>query len=326
MLSLRPRFTSLNVTLMLFLVSTPTLLAESKDERAIRALIVKYEQAANSTDEALVKRLLSEISPVGGPFYTSFGDISRSVTDLKNEIEHHLQALASRSFSITTPFPIQIDGKMAWTSYNWKAESVHNDGSQHFLKGRETLVFANQGKHWKLRHLHSSLPTSVSLTKVPIQVDVKTMLDEEHAIWTALRDQQMDTVEASLDENYSALQEGLAYRIQGKNTYLSSVGDWVSQNELRSFWLVEPELELLGDTTLLTDYYFRFLDPKLEILGDTALLTYYYSSSGSSNNGPFSNSGKVTSVYGRRDGKWLALHQHNTLIDNDPITRERQID
>jgi len=305
MRSLKPTFTFLNVTLMLCLVSTPALLAESKDERAIRALIDRYKQAANSTDAPLVKRLLSEFSPAGGPFYTPFGDVTRSVTDLKNEIEHNLQTLASRSFSITTPFPIQIDGKMAWTSYNWRSDMVHRDGSQHSLKGRDTLIFAKQGKHWKLRHLHSSLPAIAPPTEVSIQVDAKAILDQEHAIWTALRDQQIDTVETSLDENYSTLQDGQAYRIQGKNTYLSSARDWVSQNELRSFQL---------------------LDSKLEILGDTALLTYYYSSSGFSNDRPFSNSGKATSVYVRKDGKWLALHHHNTLNENAPTTHKRELD
>ena len=303
--SLRPTFTFLNVTLMLFLVSAPALLAESKDERAIRILIDRYKQATNSTDDAFVKRLLSEISPAGGPFYTPFGDVSRSVTDLKKEIEHNLQTLASRRFSITTPFSIQIDGKMAWTSYNWRMETVHRDGNQHSLKGRDTLIFAKQGKHWKLRHLHSSLPASLPPTKGSIQVDAKAILDQEHAIWAALRDQQMDTVETSLDEDYSTLQDGQAYRIQGKNAYLSNAGDWISQNELRSFQL---------------------LDPKLEILGDTALLTYYYISSGLSNDEPFSNSGKATSVYVRKDGKWLALHHHNTLNENDPTTHERKID
>jgi len=103
MRSLRPTFTFLNVTLMLFLVSTPALLAESKDERAIRILIDRYKQAANSTDDAFVKRLLSEISPAGGPFYTPFGNVLRSVTEFKDQIEHDLQPLASRRHPIAHP-------------------------------------------------------------------------------------------------------------------------------------------------------------------------------------------------------------------------------
>ena len=181
---------------------------------------------------------------------------------------------------------------------------VHRDGSQHSLKGRDTLIFAKQGKHWKLRHLHSSLPAIAPPTEVSIQVDAKAILDQEHAIWTALRDQKIDTVETSLDENYSTLQDGQAYRIQGKNAYLSSAGDWIAENELRSFQL---------------------LDPKLEILGDTALLTYYYISSGLSHNGPFSHSGKASSVYVRKEGKWLALHHHNTLNEGDLTPREKQV-
>ena len=303
MRSLKPMFTFLTVTLTLSLVSTPVLLAESKDERAIRLLIDRYKQAANSTDDAFVKRLLSEMSTAGGPFYTPFGNVLKSVTDFKNQIEHDLQTLASRRFSISTPLAIQIDGKMAWTSFNWRMDTIHKDGGQHSLKGRDTLVFAKQGKNWKLRHLHSSLPAHVPPSQGSIQVDAKAILDQEHALWAALRDKQMDTVETSLDENYSALQDGQAYRIQGKNTYLSSAKDWLSQNELKSFQL---------------------LDPKLEVLGDTALLTYYYISSGVSNNGSFSNSGKATSVYVRKDGKWLALHHHSTLNKNDPIAQERK--
>lgn len=303
--SLRPTFTFLNVTLMLFLVSTPALLAESKDERAIRILIDRYKQAANSTDDDFVKRLLSGMSTVEGPFYTPFGNVLRSVTDFKDQIEHDLQPLASRRFSISTPFAIQIDGRMAWTSFDWRMDTIHKDGGQHSLKGRDTLVFAKQGKNWKLRHLHSSLPAHVPPNQASIQVDAKAILDQEHALWAALRDEQMDAVEINLDENYSTLQDGQAYRIQGKSTYLSSAKDWVSQNELKSFQL---------------------LDPKLEVLGDTALLTYYYTSSGVSTNGTFSHSGKATSVYVRKDGKWLALHHHNTLNKNDPTTRERKLD
>ncbi len=302
MRSLRPTFTFLNVTLMLCLVTTPALLSQSKDERAIRVLIDKFKQAANSTNPTLVKRLLGEISQTGVPFYTPFRDVVRTGAALEAEIETGLQTLSSRRFSITTPFSIQRDGKIAWTSYDWRTDTVHRDGSQHSQKGRDTLIFAKQGKDWKLRHLHSSLPAQVPPTQASSQVDAKAILDQETAIWTALRDQQIDTLASGLDKDYSTLQDGQAYRIQGKNAYLSSAGDWISQNELRSFQL---------------------LDSKLEILGDTALLTYYYISSGFSNNGPFSNSGKATSVYVRKDVNCLALHHHNTLNEYDPTSRER---
>ncbi len=191
MSSLRPTFTFLNVTLMLFLVSTPALLAESKDERAIRILIDRYKQAANSTDDDFVKRLLSGMSTAEGPFYTPFGNVLRSMTDFKDQIEHDLQPLASRRFSIPTPFAIHVDGKMAWTSFDWRMDTIHKDGGQHSLKGRDTLVFVKQGKNWKLRHLHSSLPSHVPPNQASIQVDAQAILDQEHALWAALRDQQM---------------------------------------------------------------------------------------------------------------------------------------
>ena len=302
MLSLR----STIAILILFLVSTPALRADNKDDRALRELVDKFQQAANSTDAARVKRLLGEISQAGGPFYTPFGNVIKSASDLEAEIETSLETLVSRSFSITTPFSIQRDGKMAWTSYSWRTDTVHRDGSQNSLQGRDTLVFTKAGKYWKLKHLHSSIPASLPVTQASIEMDAQVILDQEHAIWAAFRDQAIDTLAHGLAPNYSALQDGQAYRIQGKNTFLSSAVDWIAQNELRSFQL---------------------LDPKLEILGDTALLTYYYISSGFDEAGSFSNSGKATSVYVRKDGKWRALHTHNTLNKNDNATpREREVD
>ena len=292
-------------TLILLLASPPALPADSKEDRAIRELVDKFRQAANSTDAIRVKRLLGEISQPGGPFYTPFGNVIRSAGDLEAEIETSLETLVSRSFSITSPFSIQRDDKMAWTSYSWRTDTVHIDGSRHSLRGRDSLVFAKRGKNWKLQHLHSSIPASIPATEVSIQMDAQAVLDQEHAIWTAFKDQQIDTIALGLEENYSALEDGQVYRIQGKNTFLSSAADWIIQNELRSFQL---------------------LDPKLAILGDTALLTYYYVSSGLSEGSPFSHSGKATSVYIRKDGKWLALHSHHTLNESEHTTREREVD
>jgi ketosteroid isomerase-like protein len=304
--SLRTLFISPIVVLTLFLVSMPGLRADNKDDRAIQALVDKFQQAANSTDVTRVQRLLSEISQPGGPFYTPFGNIIRSAKDLEAEIEMELEDLDSRNFSVTTPVSIQRDGKMAWTNYSWRTDLIHTDGSQDTLQGRDTLVFAKIGKNWKLRHMHSSIPASPPITQLSIQMDAQAVLDQEQAIWTAFKDQQIDTLGPKLEENYSALQDGQAYRIRGKNTFLSSATDQWAQNELRSF---------------------QILDPKLAILGDTALLTYYYLSSGFSDNVPFSNSGKATSVYIRKDGQWLALHSHQTLNKNTSTTlRERAVD
>lgn len=52
------------------------------------------------------------------------------------------------------------------------------------------------------------------------------------------------------------------------------------------------------------------LDPQVQVFGDTALLTYYYSESGVSNGKEFSSNGKASIVFVSQDGKWKAMHEH----------------
>ena len=284
-------FSFLLSVLILALLSAPSLLAQSKDERAVRALIDRFVQAGNSVDAVVVKRVLAEISRTGGPFYEPFGEVITSVTDLQATLISRLQTLASRRFSPITRLSVHMDRKTAWAGFGWQKELTYRDGSQQSFKGRSTLIFEKEGKNWKLKHVHSSVAASPPPTKASLEADVKSILNQERTILNALRDKQLEVVAGGLAENFSAFADDQAYRIQGKDVYLSSVGDWMSQNELRTFQL---------------------LDPKVEVLGDTAVLTYYYSASGSLAGRGFSSSGKATALYVRKEGKWLALHYHNS--------------
>ncbi|MFQ5929296.1 MAG: nuclear transport factor 2 family protein [Acidobacteriota bacterium] len=285
-------FSFLLSVLLLVLVPAPSLLAQSKDERAVRALIDSFVQAGNSVDAMVVKRLLVEISRTGGPFYEPFGEAITSVTDLEATLVRRLQTLASRRFSPTTRLSVHMDRKTAWASFGWQMELTYRDGSQQPFNGRGTLIFAKEGKNWKLKHFHSSVAASPPPTKASLEADAKSILNQERAVLNAFRDKQLEVVAGALAENFSAFAHDQAYRIQGKDAYLGSVGDWMSQNELRTFQL---------------------LDPKVEVLGDTAVLTYYYSASGSLAGRGFSLSGKATALYVRKQGKWLALHHHNSV-------------
>ena len=66
---------------------------------------------------------------------------------------------------------------------------------------------------------------------------------------------------------------------------------------------------------------YQILDPQVQVLGDTALLTYYYSETGTRDAKSYSNAGKISVVFVKQDGKWRALHEH--IAQNQPPPRNR---
>ena len=64
------------------------------------------------------------------------------------------------------------------------------------------------------------------------------------------------------------------------------------------------------ESTELRSY--QMLEPQVRVLGDTALLTYYFTEEGFSTGKEFSNAGKISVVFVRRDGTWRALQEHRS--------------
>ena len=58
-------------------------------------------------------------------------------------------------------------------------------------------------------------------------------------------------------------------------------------------------------------------EPKVTVRGDTAWITYYWEDEGTSKGKPFATRGKSTRIFVKEDGKWLCIHGHYTLLEDE---------
>jgi len=56
-------------------------------------------------------------------------------------------------------------------------------------------------------------------------------------------------------------------------------------------------------------------EPKVTVRGDTAWITYFWEDEGTSKGNPFATKGKSTRIFVKENGKWLCIHGHYTLLD-----------
>ena len=94
--------------------------------------------------------------------------------------------------------------------------------------------------------------------------------------------------------------ESQAYRLRGKGEILRGLNTCLRQSDLRSY---------------------QMLDPQVQVLGDTALLTYYYSETGMRDGKSFSDAGKISMVYVKQGGKWRVLHEHIAMNQPAPVSK-----
>ena len=87
-------------------------------------------------------------------------------------------------------------------------------------------------------------------------------------------------------------EQSQAYRVRGKAEELHGIETWLQQATLHKY---------------------QMLVPQVQVLGDTALLTYYFTESGVSGKQEFSDSGKISTVLVKQQGVWRALHTHRSV-------------
>lgn len=281
--------TLLALLLGLLLLSAAPVRAQSRDARAVRALIDRLIQASNSVDPVVVRQALGEFSTTAGPLFPPFGDPTASVSDLGARVEQTLAGLAARTLVTTTPVTVNADRRSAWSAFSWRAEYTFKDGTRRAFDGRATLIFAKEGRNWKLKHWHSSLPATVPPTAAALSAEEEKIVEIERSIWETFRSRDFSPLEKYFADDISHFDDDQAYRIQGKREVLRLFESWLARSELQ---------------------HYQLLDPKVVVAGDSALLTYYYTESGLTGGRPFQATGKATTVYVRRNGTWQALHAH----------------
>ncbi len=276
--------------LLLSAVSVP-LHAQGKDERAVLALIARLTQALNSVDPAVVRRTYPEYSRLPARLFPPFETTSATAAELDASLEQILAPLASRSFRVTTSPTVERKGDLAWTSFEWEVQYRFKDGGQQDFAGRATIIFVKE-RNWKLKHWHASLAAGLPPSESARAEAAAAILALEYANWNAFKNKNSSSLAGNLATDFSILQPDSAYRMQGKDDYIRYANDWMSKNELSSF---------------------QIADPKVEIIGETGLITYYFTFSATEGGQSVSLSGKATTLYKKEGESWKALHHHASL-------------
>jgi ketosteroid isomerase-like protein len=276
---------------VLALLVPNTLPAQSRDEREIRSLLDRFIQSANSTDEKLVQQDLADHSGSGGPFFLPFVSSLDSFSELEALVKQSRGQVTARSYEAISPINLHVDRNIAWAAYTWRATFTLKDGTQHGYTGRATAAFAREGKGWKFAHWHSSIVAPEPLTAAAREAEAERIIAVERNAWEAIKARQPEGLASYFADDASIFSEGSAYRMTGKANLVRGLAVDMESTELRAYQMLEPQVR---------------------ILGDTALLTYYFTEEGSSAGKDFSNAGKISVVFVRRDGTWRALQEHRS--------------
>jgi ketosteroid isomerase-like protein len=264
-------------------------MGQSKEERAIRGLIDKTIQANNSVDPNVVKQEITDMGPGAGPFYPPFTASVTSAAELQPLVDRILGAVSVRTFSAAGPITIRADRNLGWAAYTWHAEVTFKDGTRRSFDGRTTATFLRDRKNWRYAHWHSSLVEPYPLSGKELEAEGQKILQIERDAWEAAKTKNLEAFNEYWADDASVFSEGQAYRLTGKADVMRDMESWFKQVDLQSY---------------------QMLDPQVQVLGDTALLTYYFTETGQRDGRSFSTAGKISMVFVQQDGKWRALHEH----------------
>ncbi|HUU14476.1 MAG TPA: nuclear transport factor 2 family protein [Terriglobia bacterium] len=265
--------------------------AQSRDERDIRAVIDRAIQASSSVDAKVVQQSFGDYSAGAGPFFPPFTASLNSVADVESATTQTLGQLSARAVTPTGPINIKVDKNLAWAEFPWKYDLTFKDGTRRSYEGRSTVTFTRERKNWKIAHWHHSVPAPLPLTGSALQAEADAILNIERDAWEAAKNKNLDALSDYFAEDASMFGEGQAYRVRGKADLMRAMEAWISQRDLLSY---------------------QMLDPQVQVVGNTALLTYYFSVTGTSGGKNFTRSGKISMVYVKQDGKWRVLHEHSS--------------
>ena len=266
--------------------------AQSREEREVRALLDRVIQATNSTDEKAALLVLDDLSRAGGPYVHPFAQVLRTNADVEANVKQRVAQVASIRYAATSPISVRVDKNLAWANYQWHAELKLKDGTQHSADGRATFAFVREGKGWKIAHWHSSIAAPAPLTSAARDAEAQKIIETERNAWEALKARKPEALADYFAEGASIFVEDSAYRLSGKANLDRALASFLQTTELRSY---------------------QMLDPQVQVLGDTAVLTYYFTESGAAAGKEFSSAGKITMVFVKQGGTWRALHEHRSV-------------
>ena len=284
------RIVSWGVLATLLLV-TVAAMAQSRDEVAVRSVVDRLIKSFNSVEPKTANQFLGDLAPAAGPFYLPFSQKEGSANEVRASLSRIRARLASRSVRATSPISVRVDRRIAWANFTWNAQMTFKDGTRKKLDGRITIVLSKDRRNWKIVHYHASIPGSMPVSRAAVESAKKEILQVERGAWEPIEQSQPESLRGYYAEDVSAFGENRAYRTRGREEALRAIQTAIEQADLRSW---------------------QILDPQVQLAGDTAVLTYYYTESGFAGGKEFKSSGKATVVFVKEDGAWRSIHEHRS--------------
>ena len=113
-------------------------------------------------------------------------------------------------------------------------------------------------------------------------------------MWAAIEKGDIDKYASYIHPDFTQWGETAKTLRAGKDAEVKGIKDWIE----------EP-----------TKVHTKMKEAKVTIRGDTAWITYFWEDEGTSKGKPFATRGKSTRIFVKENGKWLCIHGHYTLLE-----------
>ncbi len=115
-------------------------------------------------------------------------------------------------------------------------------------------------------------------------------------MWDAIEKGDIERYAGYIHPDFTSFGETAKVLRSGKAAEVKAIKDWIDEPTI-----VHTEMK----------------DPIVTINGEVAWITYYWSDSGKSKGVPFATKGKSTRIFVKENKKWLCIHGHFTLLENE---------
>ncbi len=115
-------------------------------------------------------------------------------------------------------------------------------------------------------------------------------------MWDAIEKEDIELYASFVHPNFTQFGETDPILRIGKEAEVNGTKEWIKNSSN-----IHTEME----------------EPKVVIKDKVAWITYYWKDHGTTNGEPFSSKGKSTRIFVNENGKWLCIHGHYTLLDEE---------
>ena len=133
-----------------------------------------------------------------------------------------------------------------------------------------------------------------------IKIDTTSLDNQKEEIkntltrmWDAIEKEDMELYASFIHPDFTQFGESDSVLRIGKETEINGIKDWVNN---------------------ASNIHTEMIDPIVTIKKNVAWIVYYWSDNGLTNGKPFASHGKSTRIFVKKNGKWLCIHGHYTLL------------